>query len=822
MNVNTSDIMKLKRDMVYALDNLSEDQLGSIAKIIQEAISDVQISKPKPFLQLHIQEIIKASHDIQTLGLIIGEQDGKLERWFESIRIILKNYHSELKQEESRLNREFVKSLDTIAKIFQVLKSYQNETQDGSLLNSRIRKMIDDHRQNKFVNLAQYCNEAEPMSQVNREVEDGILKLKPILLEKIVGISKEIRDFYSRLGIVDEYDNQNFLEQLPSLEESIKYSTIEEIDDIKGIMSTNFSRSSPALEEKIKREKQKLENFISEQCSLMRNIMDRLRLLEIELEKKADLDLHHYSDEELIQHIGIKKASFERYNNKLEILLDEKMNRERQLNNLMERLEELWAVLRPNDNSIQEFLKVNLNIKRESISNFEALVEELEHEKKENISKFIETSRMRIIGYWDLLMYDEEDRLKFEAFYDENSDNFDEDLLDRHNQEIAKLRAEVDKLKPLLQSISKLDDLLKEKSYLDEAVKDPNRLLKRDSFKILRHEEKIREKLARQLPSTIRDLKLQLNSFELEKGRAFKVNGEPYISRLEEIELELGRKRSSRKSPIKTLPTSNPSRVYKREPITATTRKRNHLSTHSKYPSKVQLLSQSATSNAYKSSASFGSVIRRQNTECMTNPFNSRESSPLRKPVHSRRHVKASQLQETPPLRFISPIKPPVFSSPTSHSSVRSDHFMSGSTISNKPIVIKGGSPIRQNSGSQLHTHSHLKMPSLSPSSQSPPSKPVLQRPAACTTLKPLNFQLKASSPPSSSLIHDSVNGRTVRPFNSLDSSNDIPVAELSDSMIDYSEEFKENISPKSYKTHGKAQQTFLNDVSMNWDTETF
>ncbi|ESW96037.1 Anaphase spindle elongation protein 1 [Ogataea parapolymorpha DL-1] len=814
--------MKLKKDMICSLDNLSEDQLGSIAKFIQETNSDVQINKPKPLLQLHIQDIIKASHDIQTLGLIIGGQDGKLERWFESIHIILTNYYSELKQEERRLNQEFIKSLDTIAKIFQVLKNYQKEAQDGSLLSCRVQKLIDDYRQNEFVNLAQYCNEAEPMSQVNREVENGILKLKPMLVEKIVGISKEIRGFYSRLEIVDEYDNPKFLEQLPSPEESQKYSTIEEVDDIKGIMSTNFSRSSPALEEKIKREKQKLEKFISQKCSLMRNTMDKLRMLENELERTVDLDLQHYCDEELIQHIGIKKASFEQYNNKLKVLLEEKSNRERQLKDLMERLEDLWAVLRPKDNSIQEFLKVNRNIKRASISNFEALVEELEQEKRENISKFIQTSRMRILGYWDLLMYDEEDRLKFEAFYDENPDNFDEDLLDRHNQEIAKLRAEVDKLKPLLESITKLDDLLKEKSYLDEAVKDPNRLLKRDSFKILRHEEKIREKLARQLPSTIRDLKLQLNSFEIEKGRAFKVNGEPYISRLEEIESELGRKRSFRKSPIKTLPANSSSRVCKREPTKTATRKRNHLSMQSRLPSTVQRLSQSVNSNTYKSPASFGSVIRRQNTESMTNPFNSRESSPLRKTVHSRQHAKASQLQDiTPDLRFMSPIEPPVFSNPADPSLVRSVCFMSGSTISNKPIVIKGGSPIRQNSESELHTRSHLKMPSLSPPTRVPPSNAILQGPAESTSLKPLNCQLKASSP-SSSLIQDRVNGSIVRPSDSPNTSNAIPVAELSDSMIDYSEEVKENVSPRSYKAHGKAQQMFLNDVSMNWDTETF
>ncbi|KAG7839111.1 hypothetical protein KL942_003473 [Ogataea angusta] len=822
MNVNTSDNMKLKRDMVRALDDLSEDQLGSIARIIQETNNDVLISKPKPLLHLHIEEIIKVSHDIQTLGLIIGEQEGKLERWFESIHVILTNYQSELKQEESRLNQEFINSLDTIARIFQVLRNYQNETQDGSLLSCRVQKLIDDYRQNRFVNLAQYCNEAEPMTQINREVENGILKLKPILVEKIVGISKEIRGFYSRLEIVDDYDNKQFLEQLPSPEESLKYSTIEEVDDIKGIMSTKFSRSSPALEEKIKRETQKLENFISQKCSLLRTTMEKLRLLENELEEKVSLDLQHYSDEELIQRIGIKKASFEQYDDQLKILMDEKCNRERRLGDLMEKLEDLWAVLRPKDNSIQEFLKVNRNIKRESISNFEALVEELEQEKKKNISKFIETSRLRILGYWNLLMYDEEDRLKFEAFYNEDIDQFNEDLLERHNQEIARLREEVEKLKPLLQSITKLDDLLREKSYLDEAVKDPNRLLKRDSFKILRHEEKIREKLARHLPSTIRDLKVQLSTFEIEKGRAFKVNGEPYISRLEEIESEICRKRTFRRSPIKTVPANNSCRVYKREPTTAAARRKPHNNIQSRLPLTVQRSSRSVTSNTYNSPASFGSVIRRQNTDNMTNPFNSRESSPLKKPLHSRQYVKASRLQNiTPDLRFMSPVEPPVFSSPASQSLVRSSHFMSGSTISNKPIVIKGGSPIRQNSESQLHARSHLKMPSLSPPTRVPPSKATIQRPAESTDLKPRNFHLKGSSP-SSSLIHERVNESIVRPSYSPASPNVIPVAELSDSMIDYSEEIKENISPRSYKSPGKAQQTLLNDVSMNWDTETF
>ncbi|KAH3688369.1 hypothetical protein WICPIJ_000647, partial [Wickerhamomyces pijperi] len=121
-----------------------------------------------------------------------------------------------------------------------------NEYKDD-LIDNKVEKLIDDYRQGKFVDLSQYCNESETMSAIIKEVEQGILKFKPILVEKIMGISKVIREFYTRLELVDGYKNERFFNEIPTPEESFKYSTIEEVDDIKGIMATKFSRSSPVL-----------------------------------------------------------------------------------------------------------------------------------------------------------------------------------------------------------------------------------------------------------------------------------------------------------------------------------------------------------------------------------------------------------------------------------------------------------------------------------------------------------------------------------------------------------------------------------------------
>ena len=111
-------------------------------------------------------------------------------------------------------------------------------------------------------------------------------------------------------------------------------------------------------------------------------------------------------------------------------------------------------------------------------------------------------------------------------------------LLSSHEAEIARLEALKEQRGPILQMIERYRSLVKDREDLSASSQDASRLMlrgqkgeRRDPTRLLR-EEKMRKRIAKELPKIEADLRKSLDDWEDEYGRPFCVLGERYLDEL--------------------------------------------------------------------------------------------------------------------------------------------------------------------------------------------------------------------------------------------------------------------------------------------------
>ena len=117
-------------------------------------------------------------------------------------------------------------------------------------------------------------------------------------------------------------------------------------------------------------------------------------------------------------------------------------------------------------------------------------------------------------------------------------DVYSDALLSAHEAEIARLEALKEQRAPTLQMIDKHRSLVKDREDLAASSQDASRLMmkgqkgeKRDPTRLLR-EEKMRKRIAKELPKVEADLRKVLERWEDEYGRPFMVHGERYLDEI--------------------------------------------------------------------------------------------------------------------------------------------------------------------------------------------------------------------------------------------------------------------------------------------------
>ncbi|KAH7041016.1 microtubule associated protein-domain-containing protein [Microdochium trichocladiopsis] len=236
------------------------------------------------------------------------------------------------------------------------------------------------------------------------------------------------------------------------------------------------------------------------------------------------------------EQLGLHEDDIARLRSKRDKLSEEKKSREKRLKDLKVAVEALWEKLGVEEPERKAFLNGNRGCGVRQINEFEDELGRLNELKRQNLHVFVEDARYRIQELWDALYFSEDEMLDFTPAF---SDVYSDALLEAHERELARLESLREQRAPTLALVDKHKTLTHDRDELASSSQDASRLMmrgqkgeKRDPGKLLR-EEKMRKRIAKELPKVAAELAKILTKYEEEYGRPFLVHGERYLDSLE-------------------------------------------------------------------------------------------------------------------------------------------------------------------------------------------------------------------------------------------------------------------------------------------------
>lgn len=236
------------------------------------------------------------------------------------------------------------------------------------------------------------------------------------------------------------------------------------------------------------------------------------------------------------EQLGLHEEDIARLRAKKDKLESEKKNREKRLRELKDAVEALWEKLGVEERERKAFLNANRGCGVRQINEFDDELARLNELKRQNLHLFVEDARCKLQELWDALYFAEDEMLEFTPAF---SDVYSDALLEAHEQEIERLETLREQRAPTLALVERHRSLIAEREELEASSQDASRLLakgqkgeRRDPGKLLR-EEKMRKRIAKELPKVTTELRKTLEQWEDEWGRPFYVRGERYLDILD-------------------------------------------------------------------------------------------------------------------------------------------------------------------------------------------------------------------------------------------------------------------------------------------------
>ena len=236
------------------------------------------------------------------------------------------------------------------------------------------------------------------------------------------------------------------------------------------------------------------------------------------------------------EQLGLHQADLDRLKSRRAKLLEEKQSREKRLNDVKKSIETLWNRLGIEEADRKAFLAANRGCGLRAINEFEDELARLNELKRQNLHLFVEDARIRLQDLWDALYFSEEEMLDFTPAF---SDVYSDALLSAHEAEIERLTTLKDQRAPILAMVEKYKSIIADREALAASANDATRLMlkpqkgeKRDPGKLLR-EEKMRKRIAKDLPKVSAELTKILQKYEDEYGRPFCIQGERFLDEIE-------------------------------------------------------------------------------------------------------------------------------------------------------------------------------------------------------------------------------------------------------------------------------------------------
>ncbi|KAH8801554.1 microtubule associated protein-domain-containing protein [Xylogone sp. PMI_703] len=422
------------------------------------------------------------------------------------------------------------------------------------------------------------------------------------------------------------------------------------------------------------------------------------------------------------EQLGLHEDDISRLRSKRDKLADEKKARERRLKDLRATVEGLWDRLGIEEPERKRFLNGNRGCGVRQINEFEDELARLNELKRQNLHLFVEEARYKLQELWDSLYFSEDEMLEFTPAF---SDVYSDALLEAHEQEISRLEALREQRAPTLALIDKHRSLVSDRNELAASSQDASRLMmrgqkgeKRDPTRLLR-EEKMRKRIAKELPKIAADLRKILEQWEDEYGRPFLVHGERYLDELEAADppqrskTPVGSSTTAKK--VGTIGRSNTINIPTKPPA----------------PSKTPVSGGNNTlrRNPFASSVSTngGRTPSRIPARTPLSNLDHGNNSPERKVLESKRSDGTIRKMGPPPARVPPPrmrdLMPPLAPTPASHTRHESEDSMIVRHIS--PEDVYDDQQFRHSRSQSHYDHSTMRLNERLP--PAPPSRQLSQ-----------------------------------------------------------------------------------------------
>ncbi|CDK29847.1 unnamed protein product [Kuraishia capsulata CBS 1993] len=628
--------------------------------------SKIQIRIPEE-PRLPVDEFVKKVETLNCSILetaeIIGDKSDYVSQVQSAIIEALTGFSAQIEEEKNKLDEAILKKLDNCIQMHDILEGYNLELMMEPT-SQRVSRLLHKCQSSsaKITTVIPYLEEDGKLCKFYEDICLFENSFTPIFKEKAMVFGQKCHEFWSWVSIVFDYKPRNakLVSILPNAElsETLANSESNSFIDVAEYLPSLVAMS-PLIVSEVEEEINAVIRFAQDRTQELAKISEGI----MRLYNALDFPVHEQDSRVVYllelavecprldastllgvnETVGLSRRAIDELQ-QIELgLKQQKAEKELKLQALKEKCMNFWSILDEDEEYVGQFMRNNNDLSDKAIHNFELEIERLQVLKMKHISKFIKQARTKIQQYWDALMYSEDQRRSFGPFWLNQDHDFTEELLQVHETEILNLRDRMAVLQPILESIAELQVLLEEKAQLEQSCKDPNRLRQRNSFKILREEERTRERLKVLLPKTTNGLRDLLVEYESDNGYPFTVDGQSYLVKLEQIEAESGingnplrRSTRSRQTPVR--PNSN----------TRTTRSMS-----------APRMGSSAPPTSARSS-SVAKQPRRTNsaTRTMSDPFLSRSVSPIRRNLNNSKATLTFTNNTTlRPASALSPIK---------------------------------------------------------------------------------------------------------------------------------------------------------------------
>ncbi|XP_061303454.1 protein regulator of cytokinesis 1 [Pezoporus flaviventris] len=233
--------------------------------------------------------------------------------------------------------------------------------------------------------------------------------------------------------------------------------------------------------------------------------------------------------------------------------------------------------------------------------------DQLEEMKLQNMKSVVQAIRAELAVYWDKCFYNQEQRERFSAYYDED---YTETLLELHDAEVQKMKNYYEAHKDLFGAVQKWEENWKLFLELERKASDPSRFANRGGN--LLKEEKQRAKLQKTLSKLQEELQSRVQAWEQEQEEPFLMRGQQFMEYMMEQQqlYHLEKEKEKQERQLKKSRQMEAEMMYGSTPQTPI--KRRVLGPHT--PSKMRKLNGNSTSSVTPNStvrSVFGAAIHR-------------------------------------------------------------------------------------------------------------------------------------------------------------------------------------------------------------------